>query len=425
MRFFTKNFKKCAGVLDWYVEQFFKIFREKARKNEPLKKILNTCLFFIFLFFISCLGQISSDLYLPALPTIRHSFNTTEHWMQLTLAIYMFGFSLSHLIYGPLSDHYGRKKPLIVGMGICLFGALLCRFSPNVSTLISGRFLQGAGAGAGAAIFLSVLRDVYEGDRLAKISSFLGISRVLLLASAPLIGGYLLHYFNWQACFTFLIIYAAMCLVGTLFFFTETNLKKIPHEVTIKRIAKNVWGLLTHPVFMSYTFCVMLAFGGILAWLTTLPFLLQDVVKLTPIQFGWICAISGLFFIVGGVLNALFVEKCGLRKMLIIGLIIMFCGSVIMLIFGLMGIVDTVVIMVPVIIYILGSSFIFSNAYAGAMQPFAKMAGTTAAVFGFLQILGGAISSALMSMVHTYNQIPLAIILLLSAAIAFITLRMN
>jgi MFS family permease len=170
---------------------------------------------------------------------------------------------------------------------------------------------------------------------------------------------------------------------------------------------------------MRYTFCVMLAFGGILAWLTTLPFLLQEVVKLTPIQFGWVSALAGLFFIVGGLLNALFVEKLSLEKMLTIGLIIMFLGSVLMLIFGLLGIIDTIVIIVPVIIYILGSSFIFSNAYAGAMQPFSQMAGTAAAIFGFLQILGGAISSALMSLAHTQNQIPLAIILLVSAALAF------
>jgi MFS family permease len=147
-----------------------------------------TILFFVFLFFISCLGQISSDLYLPALPTIRNAFHTTERWMQWSLAIYMLGFSFSHLIYGPISDHTGRKKPLIIGIGICILGALLCRLSSTIDTLLIGRLLQGAGAGAGAALFLSILRDVYEGNTLSKISSFLGISRVILLASSPLIG---------------------------------------------------------------------------------------------------------------------------------------------------------------------------------------------------------------------------------------------
>src|SRR3989338_2279555 len=107
-------------------------------------------LFFLYLFLISCLGQISSDVYLPALPTIRNVFDTTEQWMQLSLAVFMLGFSISHLIYGPISDAIGRKKPLLCGLGVCIIGTSLCLFSTNISTLIIGRILQGVGAGAGA-----------------------------------------------------------------------------------------------------------------------------------------------------------------------------------------------------------------------------------------------------------------------------------
>lgn len=379
-------------------------------------------LFFIFLFFISCLGQISSDVYLPALPIIQHAFHTTEHQMQLSLAIYMFGFSISHLLYGPASDHIGRKNPLIVGIGICILGAILCRFATHIDIFILGRFLQGTGAGAGAVLFLSITRDSYEGNRLAKVSAFLGLSRVVLLASAPLIGSYLLHFFTWRACFTFLFFYAVTCLLGAIFMYKETH-KEIDLTVMhIRHSFKNIGRLLAHPIFMVYTFCVMLAFGGILAWLTTLPFLLQNVVGLTPIQFGTVSAIAGLFFFVGGLINALIVEQVGLYKMLLIGLIIMFIGSFAMLLFGLGGKINTMVIMIPVVIYIIGSSFVFSNAYAGAMHPFSKIAGTAGAVYGFLQILGGAISSSLMSWMHSYNQTPLAIVLLLSSLFAFFTL---
>src|SRR3990167_383423 len=113
----------------------------------------------------------------------------------------------------------------------------------------------------------------------------------------------------------------------------------------------------------------------------------------------------------------------GFHKMLLAGIVIMFIGSVVMLLFGLIGKINTLVIMIPVVIYIIGSSFVFSNAYAGAMQPFSKLAGTAGAAFGFLQILGGAISSSLMSWMHNYNQIPLCIVLLSSAMLAFIGLK--
>lgn len=389
-------------------------------KLAKLHQLEKNVIFFIFLFLISCLGQMSSDLYLPALPTIRDAFHTTENAIQFSLAIYMFGFAISHLIYGSVSDTIGRKKPLVIGIGICLIGTLLCVFAHNIEMLIIGRFLQGAGAGAGASLFLSILRDAYEGNELAKISSFLAISRVILLATSPLIGGYLMHFFNWRACFIFLFFYAAICFVSSAFFFKETNRFVGLNKTRLLPIIRNVRGLLTHRVFMGYAFCVMLAFGGILAWLTTLPFLLQDVVGLTPIQFGWVAAVSGLFFIVGGLMNALFVERMGLHNMLLIGLGIMFLGSLVMLIFGLIHIIDVTVIMIPVITYILGSSLIFSNAYAGAMHPFSETAGTAGAVFGFIQILGGAVSSFLMSLMHNYNQVPLAIILLLSSVLAAI-----
>lgn len=378
----------------------------------------NPLLFFTYLFLLSCLGQISSDIYLPAFPAIRDAFHTTSHMMQISLSIFMLGFSISHLIYGPISDSTGRKKPLIIGIIIAIIGSLICLLSKNILFFIVGRSLQGIGAGAGAVLFLSILRDVYDGNELAKISSFLGISRVILLASSPLIGGYLLHFFNWQSCFTFLIIYSAICLLCTLLMLQETNCFQHLHNTVFTTITKNIWGICTNATFFSYAFFVMLAFGGILAWLTTLPFLLQEVVGLTPVQFGWVGMISGLFFIVGGFINAMIVERFGLDKMLTIGLKIMLLAGVVMLFFGLFHIINTLVIIVPVIIYIIGSSFIFANAYAGAMDPFEKMAGTAGAVFGFLQILGGAISSFLMSIFHAYDQIPLSIVLLLSGATA-------
>ena len=380
----------------------------------------NSLLFFIFLFLLSCMGQVTSDVYLPALPVIRHTFHTSIHSVQLSVALFMYGFAFSHLIYGPISDSLGRKKPLIIGTLIAIGGTLLCQYAENITVFLIGRLLQGAGAGAAAALFRSILRDVYSGNRLAKVGSFIGISRVFLLASSPLIGSYLLHYFNWRACFTFLLIYSGLCLIGSLSIFKETNQYKHLHTNDMRNIIKNIRILITHSIFMGYSICILLTFGGILAWLTSLPIILQEVVGLTPVQFGWTSAIAGIFFAVGGFINAMLVERLGLNRMLKIGLVIMFLGGVAMLWFGLRGAMNVFVIMIPVILYIVGASMIFSNAYAGAFHPFAKMAGTAGAIFGFLQILGGAVGSMLMSFSHSYNQVPLSLTLIASSVSAFI-----
>lgn len=365
------------------------------------------------------MGQAASDVYLPAMPAIKAALGTTEHLIQLSLSLFMFGFAASHLIYGPLSDGAGRKKPLIIGTVICLIGTVICQETNNIILFIFGRFLQGAGAGASSTLYRSILRDVYSGNHLAKIGSIMGISRILILATSPLIGSYILHYFGWRACFTFILIYAGACLLGAIFTLKETNQYTHLHENTLKEILGHTKTLLSHPVFMGYSLCIMITFGGILAWLTVLPFILQTTIGLTPIQFGWVSAIAGLFFAVGGFANAMLVEKQGLNKMLKIGLIVMFIGGLVMLGFGLSHTMNTLVVIIPVIIYILGSSMIFANAYAGAFHPFPKIAGTAGAIFGFLQILGGAISSGIMSFTHTYNQTPLSIALIATAVVGF------
>ncbi len=381
-----------------------------------------TALFFIFLFLLSCLGQMASDLYLATLPTLQKTFHTSVSMIQMSVALFMYGFAASHLIYGPISDGIGRKRPLIIGMVIAILGTILCEYATSITFFLSGRLLQGTGAGAAATLFRSILRDLYSGNRLAKISSFIGISRVFLLASSPLIGGYLLHCFGWRSCFFFLLIYSGGCFIGTLFLLKETHLDRNDHS--LYSIVKNTMTLLKHPLFMSYSFCAMFTFGGIVAWLTSLPIILQTVIGLTPVQFGWICAITGLFFIVGGFINAMVVERLGLEYMIKVGLIIMLLSGVVMLWFGLQGTLSLLVIMLPVITYITGSSIIFANAYAGAFDPFPKMAGTAGAIFGFLQILGGALSSMFISLSHSYNQIPLATTLIISALAALLIITM-
>ncbi len=377
-------------------------------------------LFFAYLFLLSCLGQITSDIYLPALPAIQASLRTTTHMAQMSLALFMYGFAFSHLIFGPLSDSLGRKRPLMYGTVVAIAASILCQLTTSIDWFLVGRILQGIGVGASAALFRSILRDVYSGNKLAKVGSFLSISRVVLLACAPLIGGYLLHFFGWRSCFIFLEIYAGICLLATVWILPETNRYQHLHKSNIISVAKNTWTVLKNPIFVGYSFCNLAAFGGIAAWLTSLPFILQEVVGLSPVEFGWVAALAGLFFIIGGLINAILVERFGLSIMLKVGLAIMFIAGAIMLAFGLDGKINVVVIMVPVIIYIIGSSMVFSNSYAGAFHPFPKIAGTAGAVFGFLQILGGAIGSMLMSYAKAYNQIPLSIVLLGTSLMAFL-----
>ncbi|MDF1760475.1 MAG: multidrug effflux MFS transporter [Coxiellaceae bacterium] len=382
-----------------------------------------TAVFFILMFLLSCMGQISSDVYLPALPVISEDLGVPVHPVQLTIALFFFGFAVSHLFYGPISDSVGRRKPLIVGIIIAMIGSVICIYTTHIRTLEIGRFVQGFGAGAAATIYRSVLSDLYYGKKLSKVSSFLDISRIFLLASSPLIGAIIMHITgSWRSCFQFLFLYSAVSLIGVLLILKETNEHKHLHKVEIKHIANNIFTLVSSKVFMGYTLFVMLTFGGILCWLTTLPIVLQRVVGMSQIGFGGVSALAGMFFMVGGVINAFLVGRLGLNRMLFIGFSIMLLAGLLMLGLGLYGYIDIYVIMVPVITFIIGSSMVFPNSYAGAFRPFKMMAGTASAIFGFMQILGGAVSSFIMSYMQTYNQIPLSIALIVVPGCAFVIL---
>lgn len=369
----------------------------------------NIILFFLLMFILSCMGQVISDIYLPALTIISQDLDTSIHAMQLSISLYFYGFATSHLAYGPLSDSIGRKKPLAIGVLICLLGSVICQYATSITLFSLGRLLQGVGAGASAVLYRSILRDLYNGTQLAKVSSYLSIGRIVLLATSPLIGAYLLHFFDWHSIFTFLIIYSSACLLGTLCLLKETNDYAQLQKTKIYDIFKNTWTVLKNPIFIGYALCIMLTFGGILSWLTVLPVVLQKTLGLSPIAFGWLAALAGLSFAIGGFINAFLVNRLGINKMLNIGLFTMLLAGLIMLTLGLFHILTTFAIMLPIVTFIIGSSMIFPNAYAGAFHPFPKIAGTASAVFGFLQMLGGAISSTVMSYAHTANQIPLAI----------------
>lgn len=387
--------------------------------------MLRTVLFFFMMFILSCMGQISSDVYLPALPLISEDLSTTAHAVQLSIALYFFGFAFSHLVYGPISDSVGRKLPLMIGIFICLVGTFICQHAQSIMALDIGRFVQGFGAGAAATIYRSILSDCYEGRQLSKVSSFLDISRIFLLASSPLIGAIILHWIGeWRSCFEFLMLYCSVGLIGTIMILRETNKHQHLHKVTLPHMTKNVVILLTSRVFMGNTLFVMLTFGGILCWLTTLPIVLQTTLGVSAIGFGGVSALAGMFFMVGGVINALLVGRYGLSRMLYVGFSTMLLGGLSMLAFGLLGYLNIYVIMIPVILFIIGSSMVFPNAYAGAFEPFKHMAGTASAIFGFLQILGGAVSSLIMSYMQTYNQIPLSIALIVIPVLAITILAM-
>ncbi|KTC66466.1 multidrug resistance protein D (plasmid) [Legionella adelaidensis] len=378
-------------------------------KNQGSHPAITPSLLTIILLIVA-LMQLTTDLYIPSLPAITQSLGSKIDIIQLTLAIYMLGYSTSHLVYGPLSDRIGRKIPILAGIGISICGSLLCFFTPNATLLIIGRFIQGIGIGCCNSVGRSLARDLLTDRLLAKVGSQIGMLSVVILALSPTLGGYVQDYLGWRANFAILFIFGLIMWVSIFLFLPETNKHLNPHATQMKVMKENYLLLFRSKVFMGYTLCSCFAGAGLIAYLTIAPFLFQEKLGLSPIQFGWLAFVVAGSIFVSGFINNKMVLKKGIRVMVLIGCILMFIGGLLMLL--LLAIKTSVLtILIPVAVFSLGAGFNFINAFAGAFDPFPKMAGTTGALFGGMQDICAAFASALVALLKLQDQYLLALIL--------------
>ena len=379
---------------------------------------------FIILVLTATLGQFFSDLYLPSMPAISKALNTTIGLTQLTVSFYMLGYSLSTFIYGPISDTIGRKIPLLAGIFLCFVGSCVCVFAGNIYILILGRLLQGLGGGAGIAITAAIIRDISSGKKMSQLNSYLTMANMVVIIAAPMLGGYLQEWVGWHAGFTFLLIYSMIVLLVVLFLLPETKEHRYRINFKLSTYKNNITTLLTTRQFIGYLLCLFSAYAGILAWLTIGPALMQNSLSLTPAQFGWMCFLCGSGYAFGAFINSRFVMVYGINKMFNFGKYIMFFAGFIMLGIALMGFFNVTVIILPLMLFTFGAAMIFANSYAGAMTPFAKLAGLAAALLACGQLFGGFISSALMSLLPATTQLPLAVVLLSCTTLIIISKKL-
>jgi len=275
---------------------------------------------FIIILLAGCLPQVASDIYAPSLPAIADSLDASVNLAQLSMVTFMFGIAIVQFIYGILSEVFGRRMPLMSGLIVMLIGTMVCLFSPNMKILILGRFIQGCGAGACTALWRSIFRDFFSGEKLAKYGGYLGIFITFIVPTAPVIGGYLQQYFGWRASFVFIAFYALIALFAVIFMLEETSQHHHKERLQLSFITKTFKQFLTNRIFMGYTLCTFLCYGAFFSWFIVGPVLLIDHMGLSPATFGWINFISGgLSMALAGFINGRMVERVGSTFMLRMG----------------------------------------------------------------------------------------------------------
>lgn len=376
---------------------------------------------FISITLAACLTQFASEIYAPSMPAMAIDLSTSVDYIQLSIAVYMIAVALCQLLYGPLSEGIGRKKTLLLGLVIFLIGTVICINANNIELLLAGRLLQGSGAAAGAALWRSIFRDQFQGGDLAKYSSYLGTIIVFIVPSAPLLGGYLQTFFGWRSSFTFMCLYVALTMLIIAFIFKETSKHHHISKLSIRFALSAYKELIFSPSFVLPSLACCFTYGAFFAWLVTGPILLIKQVGISPVFFGWLTFLSaGITYSLASTLNGMKVKSWGSSKMLAIGWSLMIGSGVALafcqFLFGL----TLWGLAIPVIFFYFGSALIWPNTFAAAFTPFGHIAGYAGALYGFLQLGGGAFFSGVMSYLPDVSVYPCSFVMTITAAIAWI-----
>lgn len=331
-------------------------------------------------------GAVSTDLYLPSLPAIAVAFDSNSAELQLTLSVFLCGFAVSQIIYGPLSDRFGRRPVLIGGLLIYLAGSLACALAPDIGWLVTARFVQAVGACAGVVLGRAVVRDIYGRARSAKVLSYIGMAMALAPALGPILGGYLEVWFGWRVNFLVLVAFGVSCLLGTILLLPETNRWRDPTATNAGRMLHNYRTLAGDRIYLGYVLVNAFAFSGIFAFISGSSFIFIDVLGLSPDRFGLCFAAIVVGYMVGTFASARLTLSLGHDRLVLAGALIGTLGGGIAVGLALAAKLSVIAIVAPVFVFMIGVGLMLPNAMAGAIGPYPRMAGAASALMGFVQM---------------------------------------
>lgn len=371
-----------------------------------MKPINKTLLVFI-LGLLSAIGPFSIDMYLPAFPGIAKALDTTVANVSLSLSSFFIGISVGQVLYGPLLDRFGRKKPLMIGLCIYVLTSIGCAFAFSVEQLIVLRFLQALGSCAGMVAARAVIRDLFPTNEIAKVFSKLMLVIAVSPIIAPTVGGYLASGVGWHAIFIVLTVVAAVILATVYFYLPESkgadknfSLKPLP-------ILKGYRAVLKEPQFYTYALTGSLASAGLYAYLAGSPFVFIQLFNASEKMYGWIFATIAMGLISCSQVNSLLLRTKKSEQIIKIALfcqsltgIILFAGSA----FHWLNLFTTVAL---IFIFLSFQGFTFPNSSALSLAPFTKNAGSASALMGTLQMSIGALSSAMVSILSNGTSMPM------------------
>jgi DHA1 family bicyclomycin/chloramphenicol resistance-like MFS transporter len=380
-----------------------------------------TFAFTLLLSFLTALGPLSMDMYLPSLPDIGRTLAAPTLDVQLTISSYLFGFAAGQIFYGPVSDRLGRRPVLLAALVLYAVATIGCAAAQSIGGLIALRFLQAVG-GAGAIVLArAVVRDIYSGVRAGRELSLMGAITGVAPIIAPVIGGGLQIWFGWRATFVLLVLIAAVIGATAARLLPETLREPIKTPFSLRATSELYRSVAVHRGFLANLAILTVVFVGLFAWISGAPVVMQSAIYgLSPFAFGMTFAIGAAGYVLGTFVAARIVMRFGLDRLIGLGTATMACAGLLMAAVIGFALPHVLWFVGAMTLYLAGLGFALPATMAGALTPFPDRAGTASSVMGFTQQTGAAITAAVVGAYLGHSAWPVASVVAAMGCLSFL-----
>ena len=372
----------------------------------------------------SALGPASMQILLPALPVIKETFEVSTEVAQLTLSLSMLAIALGTLFYGPLSDKYGRKPVMLLGLSITLVGSVFCFVANTIELLIVERFIQAFGAAVGLVLARAIVRDVYGAQEAARVIATLVMVMVVAPMLSPALGGELMLRLGWESVF---VVIAIACILISLLLFKnlpETLKEPVPFTGVASMIG-NYARLFQSRAFCGYAFCVTFVSVLFFSFISAVPEIMVSVMKRPPNEYGYYFIMIPIGFMAGNYFARHFGRSMELNRMISIGASLGVTGVSLAIVLQLIGFHQPIALFAPIALAVFGNGISLPNAQAAAINEFPKFAGSASGLTGFLQMFFSAIAAQLVAVIFNGTVYPLLILMLTASILSLISFNLG
>ena len=376
----------------------------------------------ILLAAVSALGPVGMQILLPALPVIKQKFFVSNDVAQLTLSLSMLAIAIGTLVYGPLSDKYGRKRVMLLGIVITAIGSIVCFVADSIILLISGRFIQAFGGAVGLVLARAIVRDVYGPEEAARVIATLVMVMVVLPMMSPALGGELMQRFGFESVFIVIAFASAIAFVFLFLWLPETLAKPVPFE-GVKSMLMTFSKLFASRVFCGYAFCVTFVSVVFFSFISAAPEIMVSVLKRPPTEYGYYFIMIPAGFMTGNYVARHYGRTISIDNMIAIGASIGVFGIVLALLLQTLGMSSPVALFLPIALAVFGNGITLPNAQAAAINEFPEYAGTASGLTGFLQMAVSSVAAQAVALIFNGTVYPLLGLMLVASIISLLIFR--